>query len=103
MELHVAGLNRLMRHLGMLAGPAPEAVACQVLEKFIWLTSEHQGYYYPAVEVGEQVQKGQSLGKITDFEGKVLQRVEAPESGIVLFLVTCMAISKNNPLLSIGA
>jgi len=87
----------------MLEGPAPDVVECRVLDKFIWLSSEYEGYYYPAVQVGEMVQKGQFLGKITDFEGRVLQQVDAPESGVVLFLVTCMAINKGNPLLSIGA
>jgi predicted deacylase len=101
--LHVNGLNRLMKYLGILQGPPPEAVDCKVLEKFIWMSSEFDGYYYPVVNVGDSIQKGQFLGKITDFEGNVLQKVEAPEAGVVLFLVTCLAINKNNPLLSIGA
>jgi uncharacterized protein len=101
--LHVDGLHRLMHHLGMLSGQALEPVDCKVLEKFIWVSSEHDGYYYPEVEVGDSIKKGQFLGKITDFKGNVLQYIEAPESGVILFLVTCLAINKNNPLLSIGA
>ena len=43
------------------------------------------------------------LGKITDFEGNLLQSVEAPEGGVVLFLVTSMATNRQDPLIAIGA
>ncbi len=97
------GVDRLMRHLGMLEGPAPDPVPTQVLEKFLWLRSEHDGYYYPTVEVGERVRDGQRIGWITDFEGNLLQAVEAPADGRVLFLVSSLAINKADPLLAVGA
>lgn len=102
-ELHLRGLRRLMLHLGMLKGAKPRAVPTKLLEKFIWLRSENDGYFYPEVAINQHVSKGQSLGKITDFEGKVLQQVEAPDSGVVLFLVTSLATNRTDPLVAIGA
>jgi predicted deacylase len=102
-QAHVDGLTRVMRHLGMLEGPAPEPVKSQVLDRFIWLRSEHTGYFYPKVEVGQTVQKGQDLGAVTDFRGQVLQPIVAPDDGDVLFLVTSLAINESDPLLAIGA
>jgi len=99
---HTNGLNRLMRHLGMLEGPAPEPVPTQLLEHSIWLRSEHVGYYYPGVEVGEAVCKGQDLGAVTDFQGNVLQSLVAPEDGLILFLVSSLAINQDDPLLAVG-
>jgi predicted deacylase len=98
-----SGLERIMRHLGMLAGPAPEPVATTVLDKFLWVTSEQDGFYYPGVEVGQAVREGQPLGSITDLAGNLLQAVEAPADGRVLFLVTSLAINKGDPLLAVGA
>lgn len=100
---HITGLNRLMRHLNMIDGPAPEPLPTESLEQFIWLRSEHDGFYYPQVSVGDPVRKGQALGRVTDFEGNVLQSVVAPADGRVLFLVSSLAINKTDPLLSIGA
>lgn len=97
------GVDRLMRHLGMLEAPAPDPVPTKVLDKFLWLRSEHDGYYYPTVEVGETVREGQRIGSITDFEGNLLQAVEAPADGRVLFLVSSLAINKVDPLLAVGA
>lgn len=99
---HVNGLNRLMHHLGILGGPAPEPVQTKVLDRFPWLRSEHDGYYYPKVSVGDDVCEGQDVGAVTDFEGSVLQAVNAPADGKVLFLVSSLAINKGDPLLAVG-
>lgn len=97
------GVDRLMRHLGMLDGPVPEPVPAQSLDKFIWLRSEHDGYYYLDVQVGDTVRKGQPLGRVTDYLGNVLQSVESPADGRILFLVSSLAINKGDPLLAVGA
>ncbi|MGB9594599.1 MAG: succinylglutamate desuccinylase, partial [Anaerolineae bacterium] len=65
--------------------------------------SEHDGYYYLDVNVGDMVRQGQLLGKITDFQGNTLQTVESPADGRILFLVSSLAINKGDPLLAVGA
>ncbi len=100
---HTNGLNRLMRHLGMLDGPKPEPLPTQVMDQFVWLRSEHDGYYYPKVDVAATVRKGQDLGHVADFRGNVLQPITAPLDGTVLFLVSSLAMNKGDPLLAIGA
>lgn len=101
--LHLQGLRRVMLQLGMLKGAKPKALPTQLLEKFIWLRSEKDGYFYPEVTINQKVEKGQSLGKITDFEGNLLQKVDAPDAGVVLFLVTSLATNNQDPLVAIGA
>lgn len=100
---HTNGLNRLMRHLKMIDGPEPEPLPTQVMHQMAWLRSEHDGYYYPQVDVGATVRKGQNVGHISDFRGNVLQQVVSPIDGIVLFLVSSLAINNGDPLLSVGA
>jgi predicted deacylase len=100
---HTNGLNRLMLHLQMIPGSMPAAVPFALLEQFLWLRSEHEGFWYPQVAVGETVQSGQTLGCIKDWEGNVLQTAVSPGTGTVLFIVTSLAIHQNDPLFAVGA
>jgi predicted deacylase len=100
---HTNGLNRLMRRLEMIPGGAPEPVPFTLLERFLWLRSEHGGFWYPAVGVGEAVGAGQELGCVKDCEGRVLQTAVSPADGRVLFIVTSLAINESDPLLAVGA
>jgi uncharacterized protein len=102
-KLHTDGLDRVLRHYGMLEGPKPAEVETVCLDQFIWLRGNHDGFWYPKVAVGDKVRKGQDVGCIMDYRGDVLQSVTAPENGDVLFLVSSLAINSGDPLLSIGA
>ena len=97
------GLQRVLRHLKMIDGPAPAPVATTVLEHFLWLRSDHDGCWYPGVSVGAPVKKGDDLGRVTDYEGRILQRAISPADGRVLFIVTSLAINNTDPLLAVGA
>jgi predicted deacylase len=100
---HTDGIERVLRHLGMRSGGPPTAVATTVLEQFAWLRSDHDGFWYPSVAVGETVAKGQDLGVIRDWEGSDLQPAAAPVAGRVLFIVSSLAINRGDPLLAVGA
>ena len=97
------GLDRLLRYLGMTTGPAPAPLPSTLLERFLWLRSEHEAFWYPAVAVGDTVREGQELGRVLDYQGNVLQTALSPADGAVLFLVTALAINKGDPLLAVGA
>ena len=100
---HTEGVERVLRHLGMRPGGAPSAVATTVLEQFAWLRSDHDGFWYPSVTVGDSVAKGQDLGRVRDWEGRELQRASSPVAGQVLFIVSSLAINRGDPLLAVGA
>ncbi len=102
-ELLLRGVKRVMRHYGMLKGGKPGKVETVALKDFIWLRSENDGFWYPAIDVGNDVKKDQVLGKITDVWGNTLQTVKATATGRVLFLVSSLAINNGDPLLAIGA
>jgi len=99
---HTIGLQRLMRHLKMIPGSAPEPTPFTLLEQFFWLRSEHEGFWYPGVAAGETVRAGQVLGCIKDWEGNVLQTGHSQGAGIVLFIVSSLAIHENDPLFAVG-
>ena len=63
---HTNGLQRLMLHLNMISGDIPAPTATTLLEQFVWLRSEHEGFWYPQAAAGETVHAGQVLGHIKD-------------------------------------
>jgi uncharacterized protein len=100
---HTRGLNRLMRHLDMISGGTPAPASFSLLERFLWLRSEHTAFWYPATAVNDKVKAGQNLGSVKDCEGRVLQTAISPADGVVLFMVTSLAINQTDPLLAVGA
>jgi hypothetical protein len=100
---HTNGLQRLMRYLKMIPGSAPEPTPFTLLERFLWLRSDHEGFWYPHVSVGQTVRAGQELGHIKDWEGNVLQTGLSPDKGTVLFIVSSLAIHEKDPLFAVGA
>jgi len=103
---HAAGLRRALVAAGVL-GPdqatGSAGVPSTLLTQEAWLRSEATGYWHPHVAVGETVSSGQPLGEVRDAFGTVLQAVAAPIDGVVLFLVTSLAMNSGDPLLAIGA
>lgn len=97
------GVRRVMTQLHMLEGGASPPLPTTILEQFLWLRSEHAGCWYPGIAVGAEVRKGQELGQVMDYEGRVLQRAISPSDGRVLFIVTSLAINESDPLLAVGA
>ena len=101
-EEHTRGLDRVLRHLGMLQGPPLEPLETQVLGQDIWLRSERDGFFYTRRNVGDMVQAGEDLGAVTDTAGQVLQQVLAPMSGVILFQVSSLAMNQGDPLVAVG-
>lgn len=100
----LAGLQRALTHVGLSTRTAkPVPVPPRLLEEMAWSRSEHDGLFYPTVQVGQEVRQGQSLGRVTDYLGNTVQPVLAPASGVVLFLVTTLAMNNGDPLLAVGA
>jgi len=97
------GLDHVMLYLGMVKGTTNKISETVVMNQFEWMRSEHDGCYYPKAHAGDMVTAGQHIGHVSDFEGKTLQTIQAPVSGVVLFVVTTLAINKGDPLLAVAA
>lgn len=100
---HTNGLGRVARHLQMIPGHVPAPAPFTLLDKFLWLRSDHDGFWYPSVAVDDAVKEGQELGRVTDGEGRVLQTAVSRADGRVLFIVSSLAINRTDPLLAVGA
>jgi predicted deacylase len=101
--LHAAGFRRLLRAAGVLdVAPEEPRHLTEVLPHEAWMRATSSGYWHPSVEVGTRVAAGTLVGEVRDAFGDVLERPEAPIEGVVIFLVTSLAMNAGDPLLALA-
>jgi len=98
-----AGIDRVMHHLGMTAGPV--AAAPQEVPHFVtmWVPpAPCDGLWYAAKELSAPVEAGEVLGEIRDVFGTVLATVRAEHAGIILYRLTSLSVNRGEALLGVG-
>jgi uncharacterized protein len=101
--LHAAGFRRVMRAAGLIDdAPADPAYRTELLPTEAWMRATRSGYWHPAVGVGERVAAGTVVGEVQDAFGAVLERPAAPMDGVVIFLVSSLAMNEGDPLLALA-
>jgi predicted deacylase len=95
------GTKNALRSIGVLEGEVTNRSTKQ-LNTFDWSFANFTGLWYPNVEIGQQVAEGECIGRIADEFGETLKEYFAGTSGVILFLVTSLAINVKDPLLAIG-
>lgn len=99
---NIRGILSVMRLLKMKEGN-PEFVNDPVwIDPYKVIYSEHDGLFYPLTKMGYWVRKGEKVGYITDYFGRVSAEFQAPFSGIVLYIINTPPISKGEPLYEVG-
>jgi predicted deacylase len=101
--LHAAGFRRVLRAAGLIevASETP-GHRTEVLPRNVWMRATTTGYWHPAVAVGDRVAAGAAVGEVQDAFGNVLERPAAPIDGVVMFLVSTLAMNADDPLLALG-
>jgi uncharacterized protein len=99
----VDGVERSLRHLGMLPGGPPVEKPVTIINSFTWLTSPAEGMWYPAVQAGNQVTAGQVIGEVLDLFGEPRGEISTPHDGVVLFVTSNPAMRENGLVMAIGS
>jgi predicted deacylase len=103
-RMHLDGIANALRHLGMLpGGVTPARADMRSVGRFVWLRSTEEGWWEPDVRAGDEVPAGSSLGTVRNLFGDPIERIPAPEDGVVLFLTTSPAVTASGLLLGLGA
>lgn len=100
-EEYIEATYNVLRALGVLTG---EVISHKVtfLKKMAVIVAEQEGCWYAFKKLEEKVKKGDTLGEIRDFFGNVLSEYKAEDEGVLLYVVTSLAITKGDPLAAIG-
>lgn len=98
----VSGCLSVMRYLKMMDG-APRPIESPVwIERIASVTSDVNGIFYPLVKRGAYVQKGMTIGYVTDYLGRKVSEAKTPESGVVLYICAVPSMVKGNTIANIG-
>jgi predicted deacylase len=101
--LHAAGFRRLLRAAGVIdTAPAAPSFQTETLRTEAWMRASTTGYWHPAVGVGDRIEHATVVGEVRDAFGAVLEVPIAPVDGVVIFLVTSLAMNAGDPLLALA-
>lgn len=85
-EAIVRGVRQVLGVLGMLAqAPAAAPPAPRYFDGTDSVSVSHSGIWSPLATGGRDVQKGELLGHVRDYSGRVVEAVFAPMSGYALY------------------
>lgn len=101
-DVLVRGCFSVMRYLKMWPGEPTFVESPVWITALATVTSDVTGIFTPRVKRGTYVQRGMTLGSITDYVGRPLADARAPESGIVLYIRAVPSFTKGATIASIG-
>lgn len=101
-ELHLRGLDRVLRRLGMLDGDLAALDEPVVMRDFVWLRAEQGGFFRKTIVAGDTVTAGASLGQVVDLWGEPRAEVRSPVDGVALFVTTSPAMPDGGLVVGIG-
>lgn len=99
----IAGVERVMHHLGMIEGPVRPAPQEKPLFVTMWVPAAPvDGLWYAAKDLSQPVAVGDVLGEIRDVFGRTLATIRSEKAGIVLYRLTSLAVNRDEALLGVG-
>lgn len=100
-QYHFDGAVNVLRHLGMLEGPATHYdPPVDPPSQRLWATMG--GVWRRQVEAGQRVSEGEELGMVCNLLGERLQTAVAPFDGVVSFLRVHYSVNSGDTLLLVA-
>lgn len=101
----VRGIDSVMAHLDMVEGPEKiEVPESRIYTRTSWIRvpAGSGGYFFPTVELGQQVKKGDRLGTIVDPLTDRQTSVEANSNGEVIGMAMAQIVLSGYALIHLG-
>jgi uncharacterized protein len=96
------GLRRVAAQVGILPAEAGARPRLPLFEDAADVLSERSGLWYPEVAPGTWVAKGTRLGRLEDPLGDVVQEIQAPAAGVLIYGLGSLAAVEGSLLASIA-
>jgi len=100
---NVEGVLNVMKLFKMIQGRPDLDLDVVWIDKYEVVYSEADGLFFPLTQMGYYVRKGEKVGYLTDYLGKVIQELRAPFSGIMLYIIHTPPANKGEPLFEVGS
>lgn len=98
----VTAVKGLLQSVEMLEGQPELPSNYAMIEERSYLSSSHDGFFYPLKESGDYVKKGMKLGYVTDFFNKSMQEIYADKDGVILYIIGTPPIRSQETIAVIG-
>jgi uncharacterized protein len=98
----VNGSFSVMRHLKMLEGAAQPVKSPVWIERIANVTSDANGIFTATVKRGSYVAQGAKIGYLTDYLGRPLADITAPDAGVMLYIRGVPSMTKGETIANIG-
>jgi predicted deacylase len=100
-EHHLRGLVGVLRALGSIEAPAPEAVPIE-LAGYRFLPAPASGWCRSLVRAGQWVTAGDPVAELADRYSAPIATLAAPASGYILWRVTHPIVASGDPIVGLG-
>jgi len=101
---YLGAVHNVLQYLEVLPGaPEPPGREPAYLTQFRTTTAVVEGCWYPSVAAGDAVKAGDRLGELRDVFANVLHTCHADQDGVVLVLITSLAVGAGDPIFAIGS
>ena len=100
---NVEGVLNVMKLFKMIEGKPDLDLDVIWIDKYEVVYSDVDGLFFPLTQMGYYVRKGETVGYLTDYLGKVIQELRAPFSGIMLYIIHTPPANKGEPLFEVGS
>ena len=102
-QMQVHGITNVLRYLGALDGDADPTPGQRTFASSNGFRSPVEGMWWPEVGLREEVNQGQRIGRIENLYGDEIAEIQAPVTGMVLYLTSSPAVTEDGLLGSVGA
>ncbi len=98
----VDGSLNVMGYLRMLDRPPSRKKTFLWFDRVVTVTSDSAGIFFPLIERDAWITAGTRLGYVTDYLGRKLADMVAPEAGLVLYINAVPTMLKGGTVANIG-
>ena len=98
----VLGVRRVMHHLGMQRGAVPRGPKSQVFLETHWIRAKQGGIVELTPSLGDRIEKGDTIGVVTDPLRNAKGVVTSPHGGVVIGKVLSPTVLPGLALIHLG-
>ena len=100
-KFHSDGIENLLKYMSIIDG-TPKSYDAKVNPEEYSVRAEKGGIWYPSVEIGDHVEKGQKIGSLKDLFGNTIKTFTAPQDGWIRFLRVWYSVNIGEPLFMVS-
>lgn len=101
-DQYMNAVKNVLRHLGAMAGTVANLGPATLYPKMGGVNAEQNGCWYPCVGLEQKVRAGDKIGEIRDFFGEKLADYHAPADGVIVYVISSLAITAGDPLIGMA-